>query len=126
MMGLACRDRGLSWGNGRLEAPGSNGRSVLNWNQSQTVCLPPHNGFIGKGIRFTVAVDDQRGNIHAGQILPEVFMPSWNACQAGRRQRAGGDVPTGEDDFLTGAALPASITPIHGTEALVGQRELRR
>ena len=74
---------------------------------------------------IVVAMDDQRGNIHAGQILPEVLMPSWNACQAGRRRRAGGDVPTGAHDLLTDA-LTASITPIHGTEALVGQRELRR
>jgi hypothetical protein len=35
-----------------------------------------------------VTVNNERRHIHTSQILPEVLMPCWNACQAGGRLSA--------------------------------------
>jgi len=56
-----------------------------------------------------IAMDHQRRNIHASQVLSEVFMPGWNTSQASRRRRAGGDIPTGLDDLLTDALTQEQI-----------------
>src|SRR5580704_7312457 len=43
----------------------------------------------------SIPLDHQRGHIDARQILAEVFMPGWDAREAGGSRGAGRDVPTG-------------------------------
>src|SRR5215831_10382876 len=56
-----------------------------------------------------VTVNHERGHIHAGQILAEVFVPGWNAGHTSRRRGAGSEVPTGLHDLLADALSEEQI-----------------
>ena len=47
-----------------------------------------------------IPLNHQRGHIDVGQVLTEIFVPGWDACQAGSGGGAGRYVPTGLDDLF--------------------------
>src|SRR5712671_3501654 len=47
-----------------------------------------------------IPLNYKRGHVDASQVLAEVFMPGWDARQAGGGRGARRDVPTGLDDFF--------------------------
>ena len=47
-----------------------------------------------------IPLNHQRGHVDARQVLAEVFMPGWDAREAGGGRGARRDVPTGLDDLF--------------------------
>jgi hypothetical protein len=59
-----------------------------------------------------ISINDQCGDINAGQILPEVLVPRWNAGETSHRRCAGSYVPTGAHNLLPVSESMTCVPPM--------------
>src|SRR5207245_9419203 len=99
-------------------------RPILNDRQASTLNElrgAPSRGCDGHDT-VRVTVNDQRGNVDAGQVIAEVFMPRWHAGKTRCGGGAGSDVPAGLHGLFADALAQENIRVIEVFEKFGEER----